>query len=531
MIPANLPTRKGKHGIEIETRPLYVEEWLETLPYIDFVKTCHLLQEALQATNKQDIKPSARLELIKLYNRPYQYYIDSQIKTGAQHTLQTIDAMRQQVHPLKQLAVHLGHGCKLAVDHALHKKTLWKHSKPPLQEMLMSLNYLSHALIFSYLEYAPTPKKVWGELNLIYSFAEGLGKHNTIQELPGYKDTRRTTIGHTYKRIIMASLADPYHLPFGAIWEIHEQLDTWAEYSQIREYHPVNNPTGYFVLDLNSDNKPIPFSKFDVSKSSEKHRLLDTTILENVIQKHVDLLKIGQPIDNSIVLSPFFAKSLMGHMLKAWGLPPKRYFPRQAKSGLLDLACGLKSVYFFCNDQNDFTRDPIVEEDDENVLITEEVDRVISQSHFSYSSEQWQIVDQGAGGYALINNGMPKNPVRVGELVGVRHPQGNWTMGVIRWLMVGKNKTHKIGIQNIAASAKPGAVRTSSGNAMDSEYRRAFIIGNNGDPDGLSIITEKDFYVTDRELDIEVDCKQIKVKAGNLLESSVGYEHFKCNPN
>jgi hypothetical protein len=228
MNPANIPTRKGKHGEEIETRPLYVEEWLETLPYIDFVKTCQLLQEALQVTNKQDIKPSVRLELIKLYNRPYQYYVDSQIKTGAQHTLQTIDAMRQQVHSLKQLAVYLGLACKLAVEHAPNKKTMWKQSKPPLQEMLMSLNYLAHALIFGYLEYAPTPKNVWAELNSIYSFAEGLGKQKTILELPGYKDTSRITIEHAYKRIMMASLADPYHLPFGAIWEIYEQLNTWV---------------------------------------------------------------------------------------------------------------------------------------------------------------------------------------------------------------------------------------------------------------------------------------------------------------
>jgi hypothetical protein len=256
-------------------------------------------------------------------------------------------------------------------------------------------------------------------------------------------------------------------------------------------------------------------------------------LLENVIQKHVDLIKIGLPIDSSIVLSPFIATSLMGHMLKAWGLPPKRYFPRQAKSGPLDLVCGYKSVYFFCNDQNDFTRVPIVD-DDENVLITEELDRVISQSHSSFSSEQWQIVNQGAGGYALINNEIPKNPVRVGELVGMRRPeddQGNWTLGNIRWLMVGKNKTHKIGIQNIASSVKPGAVRVHSGSELDGEYRRAFIIGDNGDPDGISIITEKDLYAADRELEIEVDNKHIKMKAGNLLESSVGYEHFKCNPN
>ena len=31
----------------------------------------------------------------------------------------------------------------------------------------------------------------------------------------------------------MASLVDPHHLPFGAIWEVYDQLDSWADHTQI----------------------------------------------------------------------------------------------------------------------------------------------------------------------------------------------------------------------------------------------------------------------------------------------------------
>ena len=53
---SQLPTRKTARGDEIETRPLYVEEWLDSLPYIDFNKTSTLLYDALVATNKATIK-------------------------------------------------------------------------------------------------------------------------------------------------------------------------------------------------------------------------------------------------------------------------------------------------------------------------------------------------------------------------------------------------------------------------------------------------------------------------------------------
>lgn len=102
---SQLPMRKTSHGSEIETRPIYIEEWLDSLPYIDFINTSSLLNDALVATNKAEIKTSTRIELIELYNRPYQYYVESQIKAGAQHTLQTIDAMQNQLNQMKQIAV------------------------------------------------------------------------------------------------------------------------------------------------------------------------------------------------------------------------------------------------------------------------------------------------------------------------------------------------------------------------------------------------------------------------------------------
>ena len=85
------PMRKTSGGMRIETRPLHIEEWLDKLPYIDFQKTGTILHEAIQATNKESIKPATRLELVELYNRPYQYYLDSQIKTK-QHALEQLEA-------------------------------------------------------------------------------------------------------------------------------------------------------------------------------------------------------------------------------------------------------------------------------------------------------------------------------------------------------------------------------------------------------------------------------------------------------
>ena len=521
-----LPTRKTASGAEIETRPLYVEEWLDSLPYIDFKKTSVLLYDALVATNKANIKSSTRIELIELYNRPYQYYVESQIKAGAQHTLQTIDAMQTQVSQMKQIAVALSFSCKLAFDTALNKKTLWKKTKPPVEAMLMSMNYLSHALVFSFLEYSPVPKNVWQQLNFIYDFAESIQCHKKIYAIPGANNKNiNTTIDHTYKRIIMASLVDPHHLPFGAIWEIYEQLDSWAEYTQINPLQAVSNTTGYFALDLKSDSKPIPLEKFNQENANENSRLLDSTPLENLIQKQIDLLKMGQQIDKSIVLSPFYAKSLLAHMLKAWGLPPKRYFPRNAKSGQLNIVTGIGAIYYFLNDGNAF-RDITTASNDDEIDISET--RTETPSQIKYIPECWRIVDEGSEGYAIIKDDKLKKAIRVGDLTGVNIQDNVWSIAVVRWLMVSRG-IHKVGLQIISESAKPIALRACAGSKSDREFKPAFLINHGNNSNMLSIIAEKGLYMADRELEIKRGEKTEKIVAGSMHDSSISYEIFKYN--
>lgn len=532
----SIPLRKTSAGDQIETRPLYVEEWLDSLPYIDFQKTSQLLYEASKATNQQDLKPSVRLELATIYNRPYQYYLDSQIKTGAQHTLQSIETMQSQINILKHIAVNLSYACKLVVQETLIPKTMWRHSKPPLSAMLMSLNYLSHALIFSFLEYAPVPKSVWTELNFIYDFAEGLGQKNaSIVPVGGDPKKDTTTIEEAYKRIAMASLVDPHHLPFGAIWEIFEQLKSWSEYTQIKVFGKPDNPAGYFVIDLESDTRPTAYIDFKATSANRKHRLIDAGALGSLIKKHLDLLESGQRLDDSVQLSAYFAKSILSQMSRTWSLPPKRYSPRQTQTGVLNLACGLNSIYFYLNDEQEFISPDMPDSDD----MTDEFEYRLGQPDITvtadYETEQWQLVNQGPGGFAVTRHGKPRNMIRVGDLVGISHaangsaPSSSWAIGVIRWLMIKKKNIYKIGIQTIAVDIFAAAVRATSGRPQESQFRRAFIAGETMDSGVNSIITSKGLFKNARELEINYQNEIFRVYADSLTESSISFEHFVVN--
>jgi hypothetical protein len=521
----SLPMRTTPTGDQIETRPLYVEEWLDSLPYIDFKKTSQLLYDATRATNEQILKPSVRLELVELYNRPYQYYIDSQVRTGAQHTLHSIDTMQEQIQILKRIAVNLGLACKISAEETLKKKTLWGQSKPPLVNLLHSLTYLSHAMIFSFLEYAPTPKNVWREINFIYDFAESLNQeHTALQTTPGKSGSKTTTIAQTYKRICLAALADPHHLPYGAIWEIYEQLNTWSDLAKISRFRSPTDPSGMFVIKLDSDSSPLAYGKFNTASAGDQHRLIDASELVRQIRANLASLEKGNPADSSLIISPYFARLILGHMSRVWGTPPKRINQRQERAGTIEIACGLNSAYYLVNNELEFVDPETVDPEADGSGSNRDTEITPVQN---YRVDQWSLVDQSARGFAVIKNDKPTYNIRVGDLIVIRtrSQSGRWALGVIRWLMIRQGQIYKIGVQMLSTRARPVAIRATGGSTLDRRYRRALLIPDLNDNEP-SIITSKGLFLANRELEISEGKTTTTRRAMSLLESTAGFDQF-----
>lgn len=519
--PNEIP--KGPGNV-IDTRPLYVEEWLDSLPYADFVRTARLIEEATRNTNTQNIKASTRLELVEIYNRPYQYYVESQTRTGAQHTLQSIETMQGQIGLMKQIAVNLALACRLSADELLKQKTAWRQTKPPLPALLGSLHYLSHAMILGFLEYAPIPKNVWRQLHSIYEFAESIQRDMEAVPLPGQKGVT-TTISAAYKRIVLATLVDPHRLPFGAIWEVYEQLRHWTSHVQLRPFEPVSAGGGSFVIDLDSDNRPLTPDKQSQISSVKRARILDCAALGGIVEDQLERLDAGQPLTTETRLSPYFARVMLGQMLRAWGVPPQRNFAREVQSGSIGLVRGMHAVYYHLNDCREFDAG---HDQGEEETGWQPAPAPVDPAR--YSGEEWHLVDQGLGGFAVISSDRPPQTVRVGDLVAFASETAagrSWTLGVIRWLMVRQGRQHRFGAQIIAGRTTPVGVRATTGSLQDRRFRRALLIESGEAAHGLSLITERGFHVKGRDLELRVGNNLRTARAGALAEGSVAFERFE----
>lgn len=511
----------------VELRPAHLEDWLDALPYADFLKTAQMIEEALRATNRAALKPGQRLVLLELYWRPYRYLLNTLVKGGAQPVLRAAEQLQQRIEGLKRVALELAFGTRLGATEAAGKRSMFGGpTRLPAQARALAARLLSHALILNFHGYAPVPKNLWRELNEIYRQAEDDGTLATEVLEPEEDPPRTASVAGVYVQTAVTALADPYHLPPAAVWEIYEQVRDWTDAVRIGPFREVKNPAGFFVVDLAGAAPPMAYSRMDRTAAGPQHRLLDCAPLQRTVQGLLEHMAAGRTPQGLRLQRPH-ARMLLEFLQRAWGLPPKRYFPRQEKKGAADLACGYNAAFYFTNGRREFAY--VHDETPDTGIEGGEQDG--AEAAARYFTERWSFVDEGPGGFAVYSAEKPRSPVRVGELVAVHEAdQGDapWVLGVIRWLMVQRNLAHKIGIQVIAREPEAVAVQALTGDDAETRPRRGFMIADPAATNGFTLITPRGLYGEQRPLAVQLGERRLEFKAGSLRESTAVFDHFSC---
>ena len=494
----------------MDTRAAYVADWLGALAYTDFDNTIKLLTKAVDKTIQEKIKPSQLLELLALYDRPYQNYIRDYIRSVQGYTSTPPMA---QVEAMKQLATYLFRGCNVALSEILSKPKK-SSEKNILQAIFMAMTYRTHVMVYSFMGYSLPPPNIWRDLNSLYREAVALGKQHT-QIKPLIKGDR-TTIELVYKQAMLIFLSNPLHLPEGTIWGVYEQLNDWCKLVKLKWLSRLQPPNGCFVIDIARNSQPIAYNKFSRSEKNEKPMLLDANPLRELLKGRME------NEDSHSTYAGKFNYSLLYMLEKAWTLPARRVFPRRASVDFLELAVGLESAYYYANDQQGITDS---KEHITNILATSGDALKPKAKHVL---ESWGVRDRSDGGVAVINNKSPKNRMRVGWPVIMRSTKqknSSWGLGIARWMMIQRSTVYRAGIQTISSNISPVIIRPyhSSG----SEDKCALLIYDKAQK--ASIVCNVGVFSEGLKLKIVRNERIQAIETDMLIEAGIGFECFTFN--
>jgi hypothetical protein len=331
----NIPSISEKADPSVETRSVYVEEWVETLPYANPSATQRTLFESLIKLNRCPVKAANRLTLLELYTAPYQFLMEHREKAGTARTASAFEKHRTDSEAARRLATEMAYGYKIVLAHTVGRKTLFGKNKDLALSLQRSVLFLSFSLIYSYEQYLPSPPAVWRELAELYRYACAAD----LQEIPAVGGGKlspdwQRPVADIYKQILLSSLIDPYHLPQGEVWRIHALIGRWSNKAEIGPMRSAGKGTGIFVVNAESGQQPTALAKLD-GAGDASHQLLDT----NPLIAHLQSLLKDTTGDVD--------RPLLGRIVRALGIPPARHTPRSKIQGLVNLASGLGSLHHF----------------------------------------------------------------------------------------------------------------------------------------------------------------------------------------
>ncbi len=407
----------------------------------------------------------------------------------------------------------------------------------------IAMQYLSRQIVESFLIYAPSPQGIWQELHTLYEYAET----NAIQNLPvddPYPDfslPTHYTIDLAYKRILLLTLAEPYHMMQGEADDIYYLVSAWTRDCQI---WPVN--TDYtdneYVVDMQQDKPPryITASRHANEKAS---RIIDIEEVKKKLDNHLQqLLRTSlELIDHNEPqhLIERRQRDMLIRLSEAWHGDLSRRTERHSTDSNILMACGLNASHHYISFGREFTPEldelKLKENHFEPTLYATAITTAIEKDRFHknsrYDARPWWQFNASETGTALSCKANCENThIHVGEIVAYQDEDASpahWKIGIVRWFKSNLNQGLEMGIMNLSNSAVPVATKALKGSGFGTEYFRALLIPKHVSlQQTRSIVVPSTIYDVHSELAVNMRNRLFYIRLKSLLRATSEFNQF-----
>jgi len=505
-ITLKLPTIDDNPILLAETRPNKINEFIQNLPYGDPISAASDLVEELQILNSQKVAFTNRLNALESY-RPaaiqvYQNLIPHFSNASIPISKNDLAFAAAAEHLWQEFAS----GYKLALVDLQNKILNLNNDRSTALVVQRAIHALKEITLIYYMAYRTPSPSIWAELHQLY-FCAIQQNADQITVSSGIADISEITASSTYMQVLLMALANPNRLANQDILKVETYLAKIASDAELRPLGLIDNPAGIFLIELDGDKPPIPYTKNKDIPNPDTDIILITLNLARRIHAHLKALKNGViPSDGSLptdAISSHF-EDLLTHLIKHFGKTPQRVFSRSKKSDGMELGIGIQAAHHFI---------PKVGSEFKNFMTPNN----------AIKPSRWQILNAGAGGYALRKFNSSLTEMHVGDIAAIKNSKSlNWELGVLRWANINDLNQLDAGIELISPSAS--AIKIESDNLMSEGLLLPEITALK---QPASIIAPRSKYTLGQSLQIVLNDKFTKVQISKLIERTPTFERFQ----
>lgn len=438
-IKLNIPVLEDNPILIAETRPKKIEQSLTDIATKGMEELASYLHDELENLNRQKVSANARLQALECY-RPFltdaartlaRYYINS--------TLPLHDHAKSAAEMASSLWLELGYGYKLVLIDLQNQLIKLGTDKSSTLAIYGAIHAISEHTLLHYQTYVTPPPHIWSDLHQLYFCAVQLGVHNDDVDAP--HTPALTTISNVYKHALLMSLCGSQQLNQHDIQSAYEYLMHYIELTSITAVKPLEKKSGIFVVSLNADKPPRPFSKHKIKPNPITDILLITIKLVSAIHQDLkDLQHSRLPENGSIppTADRYDHIELLTHLIRNWGVAPKRIYHRALKNNNINLIVGLHAIHQFFSGTTDAADKQITAPNADEP----------PRSH-------WQTLNVSPNGMAIRRLHTTERNISIGALLAIKEAnEAHWSIGLVRWANCGAMDRLNIGVQLIAPQAQ-----------------------------------------------------------------------------
>lgn len=312
-----------------------------------------------------------------------------------------------------------------------------------------ALFYLNHKLFYNYLLYAEHHPNEWLDIHQLYFFS--IKRHFESNSISNLSEPIKTIAG-LYKKIVLFSLANPYHLSITEMLLLWNKLDEWSQYAEIAV--PEKGSSQFFIKPY-SDTPPL--NKLQLSIQTED--FTSSQLWGIKLQSLISFLNDNSKLEN---ISAYFRKRL----LKVWSVDGTRQGTRQALIEPVELVMGVSNISHFLGNTNPETEIHELYKAQFSRYKESSTNKGSSTNKESSTNKKpdhgqnlpvfraLQVDESELGCRVKIIDGNQQFKPVIDEVIAVKHQDGGIHVGYLRWIKENKQKEVEIGVEHLSSMAE-----------------------------------------------------------------------------
>lgn len=505
-ISFKLPALEDNPVLLAETRTSKINEFIRNLPYSDPIKAASDLIEELRTLNRQKIAYSNRVNALEAYRTAAIQVTQALIPQFSYASLPISKNQKEYAHITEKLWQEIAYGYKWALID-LQNKIIYSDKSTALV-IQRATHAIKETVFINYLTYQTPAKSLWAELHQLYfcalqQNAQALSVNETLS------DDDESSVDAVYTQVLLLALAHPHRLSSQSIIKTNTYLTKVAHDAKLSPIGFIESSIGVFLIELDGDKPPKSYAKGQDQPDSETDLFLLTAKVAKRIHTHLRLVNDGiLPNDGSLpsnALSNHY-EDLLTHLINHFGKAPLRVFSRAKKNDGIELGIGIHDAHYFA---------PKIGNDYKNLVV----------KSAAIKPSRWQILNTGAGGYALRKFNSSQVSMQVGDIAAIKNNETLiWELGVIRWASINELDQLDIGFELISPNVKAITVKRQKTNA---EIKGLLLPELSALKQQASIIVSLGELSLGETLVLIEDDKETTVLATKLIERTTSFERYQ----